>query len=381
VAGHIIECGPQTTGGNYSLVHELPDQRYPGFPIVEVFSDGSSVVTKQPGTGGAVTVGTVTAQLLYEIAEPAYVNPDAVARFDTISLSQAGPDRVAVTGVRGEPAPDRLKVSINYPGGFRNSMTMMLTGLDIEAKAARAEAMLWEVVGGREQFAAVDVRLLRTDQPDASTNEQATAQLRITVKDPDPTKVGRRFSNAIVELALASYAGFYTTSTPTSESVYGVYWPTLVPASAVEHAVIHPDGSRVVIPASPPSGDRLSLGVEDPPGWSDDGPTSRQPLGRVCGARSGDKGGNANVGFWTWNDDAYRWLVSYLTPSRLQTLLPEAASLEVRRFMLPNLRAINFVIVGLLGEGVASSVRPDAQAKSLGEYLRSRLVDLPVTLA
>jgi hypothetical protein len=379
VAGHIIECGPQATGGNYSLMHELPDARYPGFPIVEVAEDGSSVVTKQPGTGGVVTVGTVTAQLLYEIAEPAYMNPDAVARFDTIALQPAGPDRVAVSGVRGEPAPDRLKVAINYPGGFRNSMTLMLTGLDIEAKADRAEAMLWEVLGGRDQFAAVDVRLIRTDQVDAPTNEQATAQLRITVKDPDPSKVGRRFSNAVVELALASYAGFFTTSTPTSESVYGVYWPTLVPASAVEHAVLLPDGTRVLIP--PAVGSKAAVtGEAVVTSPAPVGETERHPLGVICGARSGDKGGNANVGFWTWDDDAYTWLRSYLTVDRLWSLLSDAADLEIRRYELPNLRALNFVIVGLLGEGVASSVRSDAQAKGLGEYLRSRVVDLPVAL-
>jgi hypothetical protein len=383
VAGHIIECGPQATGGNYSLAHELPDARYPGFPIVEVADDGSSVVTKQPGTGGVVTIGTVTAQLLYEIAEPAYVNPDAVARFDTVTLQQAGPDRVAVSGIRGEPAPDRLKVAINYPGGFRNSMTLMLTGLDIDAKAARAEAMLWEVLGGRDQFAAVDVRLIRTDQPDAPTNDQATAQLRITVKDPDPTKVGRRFSNAVVELALASYAGFFTTTTPSSESAYGVYWPTLVPVSAVEQAVVLPDGSRAVIPpafAGPSSASAVSVvsvaSVGEPPAGS----TERRPLGVICGARSGDKGGNANIGLWTWDDSAYAWLQSHLTVDRIGHLIPEAAGLQIRRYELPNLRALNFVIVGLLGEGVASSVRSDAQAKGLGEYLRSRAVDLPVSL-
>ena len=190
VAGHVIECGPQATGGNYSLLAELPDDRYPGFPIAEVAHDGSSVITKQPGTGGAVTIGTVTAQLLYEIAEPAYANPDVIARFDTIGLHSAGDDRVLISGVAGRPPPPRLKVAINYPGGYRNTMTMVITGLDIEAKAARAEAMLWQLLGGRDQFAAVDVRLIRSDQPDPATNEQATAQLRVTVKDPDPARGG-----------------------------------------------------------------------------------------------------------------------------------------------------------------------------------------------
>jgi hypothetical protein len=381
VAGHIVECGTQTTGGNYSFLNELPDHRYPGFPIAAVDADGSSVITKQPGTGGAVTVGTVTAQLLYEIGEPRYANPDVIARFDTIQLEQAGADRVRVHGVRGEPAPSSLKVAMNYPGGFRNSMTFMLTGLDIEAKAEHAEAMLFDGLGGREQFDEVDVRLIRTDHDDAPTNEEATAQLRITVKDADPTKVGRRFSNAVIELALASYAGFFTTSLPAAETAFGVYWPTLIPAGEVEHAVLLPDGRRVVVPHT----HSTEIVAEVPrapafPAVALPDTTTRAPLGTIAGARSGDKGGNANIGVWTRDDDSYAWLASYLTPDRLRALLPEATDLEVLRYDLPNLRALNFVVVGLLGQGVAASVRPDPQAKGLGEYVRSRLVDIPHAL-
>ena len=338
------------------------------------------MITKQPGTGGAVTVGTVTAQLLYEIAEPAYANPDVIARFDTIGLHSAGDDRVLISGVAGQPPPPRLKVAINYPGGYRNTMTMVLTGLDIEAKAARAEAMLWESLGGRDQFAAVDVQLIRTDQPDPATNEQGTAQLRVTVKDPDPARVGRRFSNAVTELSLASYSGFFTTTPPSSESSYGVYWPTFVPAGAVTHTVVGPDGASQVIPHSPSL--PIDRGAIAGPVAAAElsGPTGRRALGTLCGARSGDKGGNANVGVWTWDDRVYAWLRAFLDTRRLQALIPEAAGLEVRRFELPNLRALNFVIVGLLGEGVASSVRTDPQAKGLGEYLRSRCVEVPLSL-
>jgi hypothetical protein len=381
VVGHVVECGAQTTGGNYSFLEELPSHRYPGFPIAEVAADGSAVITKQPGTGGAVSVGTVTAQLLYEIAEPAYANPDAFAHFDTIQLAREGPDRVAITGVRGTPPSGSLKVAINFQGGYRNTMTMVITGLDIEAKAAHAEAMLWDVLGGPEQFGSVDVQLIRTDAPDAPTNAQATAQLRVTVKDADPTKVGRRFANAVTELALASYPGFFTTRPPTTETAFGVYWPTLVPASVVEQAVVLPDGTRVVVPHTEASGGAVAPSPAPPrPAWDSAEPTERRPLGTVCGARSGDKGGNANVGLWARSDDAFRWLASYLTIDRFRDLLPEVAALDIHRYDLPNLRALNFVVVGILGEGVASSTRPDPQAKGLGEYVRSRLVDVPVSL-
>ena len=138
-AGHVIECGPQATGGNYSFLDEITDRRYPGFPIAEVAADGSSVITKHDGTGGLVSVGTVTAQLLYEIGEPAYLNPDVTAHFDTIQLERQGPDRVTLTGTRGSPPTDDLKVALNMLGGYRNTMTMVITGLDVEQKAEHAE--------------------------------------------------------------------------------------------------------------------------------------------------------------------------------------------------------------------------------------------------
>ena len=386
LAGHVIECGPQATGGNYSFLDEITDRRYPGFPIAEVAADGSSVITKHPDTGGLVSPGTVTAQLLYEIAEPGYANPDVVAHFDTVALEQDGPDRVRLSGTRGSPPPVTAKVAINFLGGYRNTMTLVLTGLDIEAKAAWAEQELFGILGGREQFADVDVRLLRFDRPDAPTNEQATAHLRITVKDPDPRKVGRRFSNATMELALGGYAGFHTTTPPAPESAYGVYWPALVPATAVPHAVVLPDGTTV--PIAPSGPEETTPQPDDPQpdgspaaaGPAAGGLDVAAPLGRICAARSGDKGGNANIGIWTRDLAAYPWLRDYLTVNRLRVLLPECARLDVRRFELPNLSALNFVIIGLLGEGVAASTRPDPQAKGLGEYLRSRTVQIPAAL-
>ena len=381
VAGHVIECGAQASGGNFSGFRQIADLSHPGFPLAEVDRDGTSVITKHEGTGGLVSVGTVTAQLLYEIAEPAYLNPDVVAHFDTIELSADGPDRVLISGTKGSPPPDTLKVALNYLGGHRNTMTLVLTGLDIEAKAAWARELLGELLGGWDTFDDADIRLLRFDTPDAPTNEQATAHLRITVKDGDPAKVGRRFSDATMALALGGYAGFHTTTPPSSESAYGVYWPALVPADVVEHVVHLPDGTTTTIPHSPSSANRATFAPETPAEVARiAGETVRVPLGTVAGARSGDKGGNANIGLWARDDAAYAWLAAEMTPDRVRELLPEAADLEVRVFALPNLRAVNVVIVGLLGEGVAASTRPDPQAKGLGEYLRSRLVDLPAEL-
>ena len=391
VAGHVIECGPQATGGNYAFFSTVPGLEHPGFPIAEMAEDGSSVITKHPGTGGEVSVGTVTAQLLYEIGGPLYANPDVVADFATIDLAQVGPDRVRVSGVRGRPAPDKVKVSVNLLGGWRNSMTFVLTGLDIEAKAD----LVRRTLEGRlaDDVAELDMRLVRSDRADAPTNEQASAQFRVTVKDDDPDKVGRRFSGAVTELALASYPGFYLTSPPGEANAYGVFWPTMVPPDVVDQVAVLPDGRRVAVPVLPPDtaplpppavipAQKSAMTAATPAasGPAHDRPTKRVPLGTVAGARSGDKGGNANVGLWARDDAGFAYLARELTVERLRQLLPEAALLDVERYELPNLRAVNFVVRGLLGEGVASSTRPDPQAKSLGEYLRSRLVDVPEAL-
>ena len=388
-AGHVIECGAQATGGNYSFLDEITDRRYPGFPIAEVAADGSSVITKHDGTGGLVSTGTVTAQLLYEIGEPAYLNPDVVAHFDTIRLEQAGPDRVALTGTRGSPPPEDLKVALNMLGGYRNTMTMVITGLDVEQKAEHAERLLFGLLGGRAQFEEADVRLLRFDRPNAPTNELATAHLRVTVKDQDERKVGRAFSDAIVELALAGYAGFHTTTLPAGASAYGVYWPALIPARLVAQHVHLPDGRTMSVRSqendSPPQTRLQAVPVQADPwrsrqGTQPAGAPAAVPLGRLCGARSGDKGGNANVGLWAVSPAAYAWLRRHLTVETFRELLTEAADLEVDRYELPNLLALNFVVHGLLVPGVSATTRPDPQAKGLGEYLRSRFVTVPSDL-
>lgn len=382
VAGHIIECGAQCTGGNYSFFRrDLTNLSRLGFPIAEMHEDGSFVITKHPGTGGTVSVGTVTAQLLYEIQGPRYLNPDATARFDSIRLEQEGKDRVRVYGVKGEPPPPTTKVCINYLGGYRNSMTFVLAGLDIEEKARVAEATLWELVGGREQFKETSVQLVRSDRSDPQVNDDAFAYLRITVKDGDANKVGRAFSNKVVEMALANYPGFFLTSPPSDASPFGVYWPTVVPSEVVDHTVIL-EGERIAVP--PVTRFReVTAGVPeaqtDTPSAAAE-PTQRAPLGLICGARSGDKGGNANVGLWVETPAAYGWLTTHLTVDRFRALMPEARNLEIERHALPNLLSLNFIIKGLLGDGVAASTRSDPQAKSLGEFIRAKVVDIPRSL-
>ncbi|MEH3140331.1 MAG: DUF1446 domain-containing protein [Mycobacterium kyogaense] len=374
-AGHIIECGTQATGGNYSFFTEIADLNHAGFPIAEIHADGSSVITKHPGTGGAVTVGTVTAQLLYEIGGARYANPDATLRVDSITLSDDGPDRVRVSGVTGEPPPPTLKVSLNSLGGFRNEMTFVLTGLDIEAKAALVRRQLEASLTVRPS--EMQWSLARTDHADADTEQTASALLSCVARDADAAAVGRRFSAAAVELALASYPGFTSTTPPGDGQVYGVFTAGHVPAEQVPHVAVHPDGTRVDIAPAAQTRELEPVPDVEPPQPSAGGATRRVPLGTIAGARSGDKGGSANVGVWVRTDDHWRWLASALTVEKLRELLPEAAGLPVTRHLLPNLRAVNFVIDGILGQGVASAARFDPQAKGLGEWLRSRTIDIP----
>ena len=384
-AGHVIECGIQATGGNFAFFTEVPDLLHAGFPIAEIGADGSSVITKHPGSGGLVSADTVTAQLLYEIGGARYANPDVTLRVDSLQLSDDGPDRVRISGVVGEPPPPTLKVSLNSIGGFRNATTFVLTGLDVDAKADLVRRQLEASLTVKP--VELEWTLARTDHPDADTEEAASALLRCVVRDPDPANVGRQFSSAAVELALASYPGFTVTAPPGEGQVYGVFTPGYVDAAEVPHTAVLADGTRVDVA---PAAETAALQPVDPPPLPESpaaGPTRRVPLGLIAGARSGDKGGNANVGVWVRSgsmgslaDAQWRWLAHTLTIDKLRELLPETADLTVSRHLLPNLRAVNFVIEGILGQGVAYQARFDPQAKGLGEWLRSRHVDIPEEL-
>ncbi|MFV0129329.1 acyclic terpene utilization AtuA family protein [Streptomyces sp. HMX112] len=378
VAGHVLECGTQATGGNYAFFREH-DVRRPGFPLAELHADGTAVITKHPGTGGVVDTGTVTAQLLYETAGARYPGPDVTARLDTVRLAQDGPDRVRISGVRGEAPPPTLKAGLNRLGGWRNEVVFVLTGLDIEAKARLVRAQMEDALGASRP-AEARWELARTDRPDAPDQETASALLRLVVRDADPERVGRAVSAAAVELALGSYPGFHLTAPPGKGAPYGVFEAVHVDAGAVEHVAVLPDGTRGVV--GPPVRTRVLEAVPEPelPPPLPPGPVRRAPLGLVAGARSGDKGGDANVGVWVRTDDAWRWLVHTLTVERLRHLLPEVRPLAVERHVLPGLRALNFTVAGLLGQGVAAQARFDPQAKALGEWLRSRHLPVPVRL-
>jgi len=387
VAGHVIECSAQATGGNYSfLARDLADRpgtpiRF-GFPWADISSDGSSVIGKHDGTGGVVTVGTVTSQLLYEIGGPEYLGPDVTARFDSINLEQVGVDRVRISGVMGESPPSTLKVAMNEMGGFRNSFTVALTGLDIPAKAELAQATFWDACPlGPDEFDQVTSVIARTDKPDPATQEEATAIWRLTVKSRDEKKAGRVFSDAVIHTALSSIAGMYMIGDgPSAAGPFGVYRPALVPAELVPQTVHVAGMPPVHLDSVVPDSGRVAIVNNPPQAAAPQGPTMNVELGTIVGARSGDKGGSANLGLFVGTAEQFAWLDHFMTVDKLRDLLGEVAGLPIDRYRFPNMNALNFVIDGFLEEGVAACSRQDRQAKALGEWLRARVVPIPSAL-
>jgi hypothetical protein len=421
----------------------VPGLEHVGFPIAEIAGDGTSVITKHPETGGLVSPGTVTAQLLYEVGDEHYLNPDVSARFDTIDIDQVGKDRVRLSGIRGESAPETLKVGINYLGGFRNTMTLVLTGAETAEKAdiairticgvglAEAKVLSPTELGQRSRLGVREMTVSYIPPASDDPREVSAAQgrLTITVKDDDPKKVGKAFTRPAVESALASYPGMFPTAPPAEGTPYGVYWPTSVSPDEVP-VTVSVDGEEVAVVASGKAVPGVPIGAVKPVPTEAiiNGPFHRRRLGTFVGARSGDKGGNANVGFWVrhpaedmavalawmeadalsapavdsehdttelWQTDVdldvdaeaveladarYAWLCEFLTRERLTDMLPEASTLPVEVHYFPSLRAINVVIKGLLGRGVSETTRSDPQAKGLAEQLRAVWVDVPEEL-
>ena len=381
VAGHVIECGAQATGGNYSFFTEVEDLTYPGFPWAEIHADGSTVIGKHDDTGGEVSVGTITSQLLYEIQSERYLNPDVVSRFDTIKLEQLETNRVLISGTKGEAAPAELKVAMNYQGGYRNQISIGLTGLDVEQKAELIERQFWNSCPYEpEDYESVVRKFLPTNKANPATNEEAVAVYKIIVKDPDEIKVGRAFSNAGTEIGLCSIPGMFgTAGGPGPGQPFGVFWPALIDSQLVPMDVVV-NGKRTVVDST---GIMSAVTVEIPKIVIPQvpvGPTKDRPLGVVFGARSGDKGPNANLGIFARSPEAYAWLASFLSIEKLQELMPEARDRHIDRYKLPNILSLNFIFHGLLEEGVAASTRQDPQAKALGEYLRAKVVPIPESL-
>ncbi len=380
VAGHIIECSGQASGGNYSFIHEVSDYQNMGFPIAEIRGNGDAVITKHENTGGVINVGTVTAQLMYEIDSPHYITPDVVAKFDTITLEEIAPNRVAVKNVKGAPATDTAKVTANLMGGFQNSMTMYITGLDVAKKVDIIKDLFLKSVGGEKAFQKIDFQFYENKNPEPSCNEEALSILRIAVQDSDAEKAGKLFTSKMVELALCTPPGWCMAGVPTPAAPRIVHFPSLVHKTWLKQEVIIQGECVEVSETIGYQYDTLLETKKDitPPTLV--GETKKIPIGKLYAARSGDKGGNANVGIWARDPQAYQFLKNTLTINKFKELLQEMKTLRVERFEFDNLLGLNFYIYGFLGDGVAANAKMDGQAKTLGEYLRMKEIDVPISI-
>lgn len=374
-AGHIIECGAQATGGNYSFFKEVPSFQNVGFPIAEIEESGNFKIYKHKGTGGLVSTGTVTAQLLYEISSPKYLSPDVIAHFDSLKIEDLGDDKVFISNVKGSPPTNKHKACINLAGGYKNSMELIVTGLDIEEKARIFTDELFRSLGGKDEFDDVSIQLIRTDKKEPLTNEEAMAILKIDVKSSSPEKVGRIFSAKVIELALANYPGWTAQSEIKQASPFISYWPALVDSKNVKEK-LHFNNESEVIEIEKHQEQPINLEKINIDEYvSKD--IEKINFGRIFGTRSGDKGGCANLGVWAKDASSYSYLYHFLTVEQLKKLLPDLECFEIERYELPNIFALNFYVKGILENGVSSNNRKDGQAKSLGEYLGTKLIDCP----
>jgi hypothetical protein len=373
-AGHIIECGAHATGGNFSGFRTVPGMVKPGFPIAEVAADGSSVITKHAADGGTVTVDTVTAQLLYEIQGPRYLNPDATVHLETVELTQLGPDRVAIGPVTGSPPPPTAKVAVFAPIGYEISTMLFCTAPDVEGKLELLRAQLRAQLEGHVD--QLDITPLGVAEVNPSSQWAATVPIRViaTARHPEPL---RHFAPAMGSLYLQGFPGFHhdghapraTEPWPRMD-----YWPALLPRELLDHHVVLDDGTRLDVPMS-----TRAAAVEQPPQVESSGPAPDGPtieLGELTYARAGDKGGNSNVGVWTPDPANWDWLRATLSTERVKQLLPEFAG-QIVRHEFPHLRAVHLVLRGLLGSGGSSNLRVDQIGKSVGEYLRAKHVPGP----
>jgi hypothetical protein len=385
VAGHVLECGAQATGGNLTDWRSVAPLDV-GYPVTDVARDGSFVVHKHPGTGGRVSRATVTEQLLYEIGDPAaYLTPDVATDFRGLDVRTSGTDRVEVRGARGTPPPDQLKVTIVHRDGYRAVGFALISGPDAVAKAERLADMVWHRVGTDYADRRSELVGYRScwgpAAPDVQPNEGV---LRMAVRDHDRAKV-ERFAHTMLGFALQGPPGLGVFGgRPEVQPAYG-YWPTFVPRDAV-HPQVHvrrgPEQTWEAVSAEPPRVPTVRLATTVPadapallPRSSGDG--VRVPLHRIAYARSGDKGDHANIGVAARSEAAFALLRDALPASRVASLFGERVRGSVSRYELPGLRAFNFLLRHALGGGGTLSLRMDHQGKTLAQALLQLPVDVP----
>jgi Acyclic terpene utilisation family protein AtuA len=388
VAGHIIECGTQCTGGNFTDWHKVKSLSNLGFPLVEATPDGTFTVTKHPGTGGLVTVHSISEQLLYEMGTPQYLAPDCIARFDSIRLTQDGPDRVKVSGIVGEPPPEKLKVSVSFAHGYRAFGRLVVTGPDALAKAEKVAELVWESAGGTDLYEDTCTQFLawNATHPPLTDSEPSEIMVQLAVRDADAEKINNRFGVQVVPRVLGSVPGITVLADqgrPRASDVVG-YWPALIDRACVPMRVVVGD-DEVDVSHLDLSG--AAFTPERPPprpsganGAGRGGPTVKVPLSRLCLARSGDKGDTSNVGVIARSEAVYGWMVEHVTATFVKERFAGVCKGDVERHEVPNLLACNFLLHESLGGGGTLSLILDPQGKTYAQYLLAAEVEVVAAL-
>ncbi|KIC11788.1 terpene utilization protein AtuA [Leisingera sp. ANG-M1] len=378
LAGHILECGPQATGGNFTDWHEVAEGMAGiGYPIAEIRPDGAFDVTKPAASSGLVTRGTVAEQLLYEIGDPqAYLLPDVVCDFSGVELTETAPDRVHVSGARGLGVPESYKVCVTWADGYRAGHYFTFYGLEAEAKAkAFSEAALGRARAGLAAMGAPDfsdasVELIGAESQFGRMRQSNAARevaAKIAVRHPDAGAVGL-FLKEAVGLGLSAPPGLsgFAGARPKPSPVLALF-SCLMPKTQLAVTVRDEAGEVAIEPAGRVPVRNLELPA--PPALPSVKGTVEVPLVRLAWARSGDKGDNANIGVIARRPEAMPWIWAALDEAHLRSVFGHFWQGHFERFYLPGSHSLNILLHGALGGGGTSSLRNDPQAKGYAQLL------------
>ena len=393
LAGHLIECSTQTTGGNYTDWASVPGWDDMGFPIAECRADGSFVVTKPAGTGGLVCPSTVGEQMLYEIGDPrAYILPDVVCDFTAVTLTQVGPDRVEVKGARGRPPTDQAKASLTYADGFRAMSLFMIGGIDSGAKARRVGAAMLArmrrhyAARGWPDFTEASVEAIGAEDTYGAQARVSAREVMLKVGVRHPLKDALElFSREVAPMALMTSPAItgFTGGRPKVQPVVRLF-SCLVPKSQLGVSI---DMGTQQVAAPQLAGKPLDLATL--PAVGGPLPTAEAfargarsvPLVQLAWGRSGDKGDSANIGIIARRPEFLPFIRAALTEEAVARWFAHLVHGKVQRYDLPGTQALNFMLHEALGGGGIASVRMDSQGKAFAQMLLDHPVPIPADLA
>lgn len=382
IAGHILECGAQATGGNFTDWRSVPSYQDFGYPIAEFSADGSFVVTKPDATGGMVSRETVVSQLIYEMGDPRrYITPDVVADFSTVQLVEEGPNRIRVWGARGRTRPDQLKVSVSFSDGFKAHGLLIVSRPEAVEKSYKVAEIFWARLGVDFEETSTELVGFNACHRDlAPPVDPPEVLLRLGARDRDRGKL-EEFANLFASLILSTVSGIAIVGGRPRVQEVVAYWPCLVPASRVtpevhilesgkRHSTPHRPAAKAAASIETPVEEAQSVAAFDPD-------VVETELRAICYGRSGDKGDACNIGIAARSELAYEWIRLHLTAERVGELFTGISHGEVERFELQNLMALNFLLHNSLGGGGTVSLRIDPQGKTLADALLSTRFPIP----